>query len=147
MKEHDAVPGRAIVKFDEWRNYQVEGWEYALPDPFLLYWLARQISIRRRPFLVLDHTGKTAQVAAIVNARVGRHGREKRLFAVYTMAEPRADGGWDLTHEASWGEILFLDPEPRTPPVERLTPRSWIIWSINKLCARRKRWQTERSPA
>jgi hypothetical protein len=139
INERDQIPGRVAVRFDQWREYNPEGWEFAQVNPDLLYWLARQVHVMRRQFLVIDHGGAVVQIAAIVNARIAHVGRERRLFCVYTIVENKEGGGW-TGDRCSWGEVIFLDSAPRIPVFDKRTPRSWYLWGRERLRAWRKKW-------
>lgn len=131
----DTFPGRIVIRWDEWRNWPSDGWEVAVPHLSVMLWVARQVEILNRPFMMMDHEGVNRPVLAVVNARIGkvRH-KERRLYVVYTYAITMPNGTIAEAPKAAWGELLFLDAGLRTPPPSaKIDPRTWWMWWRERL--------------
>jgi hypothetical protein len=101
------------VRTLDYVKWPMEGWSTNPPNTSYVAFLARNIEVKRRPFIVLDFRGLIRQVKAVVNLNVQeiRPG-DKRLFVIYLYDE----GPQEV---ASWGELIFLDGDWRLPPSER----------------------------
>lgn len=108
-----------MVRSRDYSKWPLDGWSTDAPAFQLMAFLARNIEVKHRPFIVIDFKGLIQLVKAVVNARVQeiRPG-DWRLFVVYLFDQ----GGQEV---ASWGELLFLDGDYRYPPIERYDLRGW----------------------
>jgi hypothetical protein len=118
--EAPQFPGKVSVRFDDWANWNPDGWEQSVPEMALMNWIHLHVCGRTRPFIIIDSNGVNHKILMIVNARIGQRANGDRLYVVYL----HGDKG---TIECAWGELLFIDGGDRIPGKERKSLRLWLI--------------------